>query len=159
MSFTRHVAPYIFYLFFHWSNKQFRCVIYFVFVSIQTIHNSGILTGAFMNNGAVRCGSTVCNQVSKVFTENPLPNGYYNIATIPAGASNISILELKNSDNYLGTWENINFVRKYIHLQRKKKINFVTQSHFSKLIGSLLKIIQTVNQIDWVIYITDRVFF
>lgn len=55
-----------------------------------------------MNNGAVRCGSTVCNQVSKTFIENPLPIGYYNIATIPAGASNISILELKNSENYLG---------------------------------------------------------
>lgn len=55
-----------------------------------------------MNNGAVRCGSTVCNQVSKTFTENPLPIGYYNIDTIPAGASNISILELKNSENYLG---------------------------------------------------------
>lgn len=55
-----------------------------------------------MNNGAVRCGSTVCNQVRKIFTENPLPIGYYNIDIIPAGASNISILELKNSENYLG---------------------------------------------------------
>lgn len=55
-----------------------------------------------MNTGAVRCGGTVCNQVSKIFTENPLPIGYYNIDIIPAGASNISILELKNSENYLG---------------------------------------------------------
>lgn len=60
-----------------------------------------------MNNGAVRCGSTVCNQVSKTFTENPLPIGYFHIATIPAGASNISILELKNSENYLGMWEKV----------------------------------------------------
>lgn len=59
-----------------------------------------------MNNGAVRCGSTVCNQVSKTFTENPLPIGYYHVATIPAGASNISILELKNSENYLGMYGN-----------------------------------------------------
>lgn len=58
-----------------------------------------------MNNGAVRCGSTVCNQVSKTFIENPLPIGYFNIATIPAGASNISILEIKNSENYLGMWD------------------------------------------------------
>lgn len=58
-----------------------------------------------MNNGAIRCGGTVCNQVSKVFTENPLPIGYYNIDIIPAGASNISILELKNSENYLGMWQ------------------------------------------------------
>lgn len=55
-----------------------------------------------MNTGAVRCGGTVCKQVSKIFTENPLPIGYYNIDIIPAGASNISILELKNSENYLG---------------------------------------------------------
>lgn len=65
-----------------------------------------------MNNGAVRCGSTVCNQVSKTFTENPLPVGYYHVATIPAGASNISILELKNSENYLGMYGNASKVRK-----------------------------------------------
>lgn len=55
-----------------------------------------------MNNGAVRCGTTVCNPVSKTFTETPISIGYANLATIPAGASNISILELKNSENYLG---------------------------------------------------------
>lgn len=55
-----------------------------------------------MNNGAVRCGSTVCNPISHTFTDNPLPIGYFHVATIPAGASNISILELKNSENFLG---------------------------------------------------------
>lgn len=55
-----------------------------------------------MNNGAVRCGSTVCKSVSELYTENPSRVGYHNIAVIPAGASNISILEMRNSDNYLG---------------------------------------------------------
>lgn len=55
-----------------------------------------------MNNGAIRCGGSVCRPVSGVFTKNQLPNGYVHIATIPAGASNISVLELKNSENLLG---------------------------------------------------------
>lgn len=55
-----------------------------------------------MNNGAVRCGATICNPVTGLYVENPSIIGYYNIATIPDGASNISILELKNSENYLG---------------------------------------------------------
>lgn len=55
-----------------------------------------------MNNGAVRCGATICNPVSGVYTENPSIFGYHDVIMIPAGASNISILELKNSENYLG---------------------------------------------------------
>lgn len=84
--------------FLHLCNNVFR-------YSLQVIHSNGILTGAFMNNGAVRCGSSVCRPVSNVFTKNPLPNGYVHIATIPIGASNISILELKNSENFLGKSE------------------------------------------------------
>lgn len=55
-----------------------------------------------MNNGAVRCGGTACNPVSQTFTEDSLPIGYFHVATIPAGALNISILEVKNSQNFLG---------------------------------------------------------
>jgi len=55
-----------------------------------------------MNSGAVRCGVLICRPVSGIFTKNPLPSGYVHVATIPHGASNISITELKNSINFLG---------------------------------------------------------
>lgn len=70
--------------------------------SLQAVRNSGIITGAFMNNGAIRCGGSVCRPVNAIFTKHQLPHGYVHIATIPAGASNISVLELKNSENLLG---------------------------------------------------------
>uniref|UniRef100_A0A336LKH9 CSON007946 protein n=1 Tax=Culicoides sonorensis TaxID=179676 RepID=A0A336LKH9_CULSO len=65
------------------------------------VHNSGVISGQFMNSGAVKCGSHICRPITGIFTKNPLPNGYVNVATIPAGASNISITELKNSVNFL----------------------------------------------------------
>jgi thrombospondin type-1 domain-containing protein 4 len=69
---------------------------------LQAVHKSGVISGAFMNNGAVRCGDQICRPVSGLFTKNPLPEGYVHVATIPAGASNITITELKNSMNLLG---------------------------------------------------------
>lgn len=66
------------------------------------VHNSGIIAGAFMNSGGVRCGSQVCRPISGIFTKSPLANGYVHVATIPAGSSNISITELKHSMNFLG---------------------------------------------------------
>lgn len=55
-----------------------------------------------MNSGNVRCGNSVCRPISGVFAKNPLPNGYVHVTTIPAGASNITITELRNSINFLG---------------------------------------------------------
>uniref|UniRef100_A0A1L8E3F1 Putative thrombospondin type-1 domain-containing protein 4 n=1 Tax=Nyssomyia neivai TaxID=330878 RepID=A0A1L8E3F1_9DIPT len=68
---------------------------------ILMVHNSGIIVGAYMNNGAVRCGNLICRPISEIFTKTPLPTGYVHIATIPSGASNISITEQKNSINLL----------------------------------------------------------
>lgn len=82
-----------------------------------------------MNNGAVRCGNNICRPISGIFTKNPLPNGYIHIATIPAGASNISITELKSSNNFLGKFflrvHTISYLRNldgfmYTHIQDKK---------------------------------------
>ncbi|GAB0094710.1 thrombospondin type-1 domain-containing protein 4 [Sergentomyia squamirostris] len=67
----------------------------------KMVHNSGIIVGAYMNNGAVRCGTLICRPISEIFTKTPLPAGYVHIATIPSGASNISITEQKNSINLL----------------------------------------------------------
>ncbi|XP_059620455.1 thrombospondin type-1 domain-containing protein 4 isoform X2 [Phlebotomus argentipes] len=67
----------------------------------KMVHNSGIIVGAYMNNGAVRCGNLICRPISEIFTKNPLPTGYVHIATIPSGASNISVTEQKNSINLL----------------------------------------------------------
>ena len=55
-----------------------------------------------MNNGAVRCGVSVCRPISGIFTKNPLTQGYHHVATIPSGASNITVTELQNSVNFLG---------------------------------------------------------
>uniref|UniRef100_A0A182LVC0 ADAMTS/ADAMTS-like Spacer 1 domain-containing protein n=1 Tax=Anopheles culicifacies TaxID=139723 RepID=A0A182LVC0_9DIPT len=69
---------------------------------LQAVHNSGVISGTFMNNGAVRCGTTVCRPISGIYTKTNPNNGYVHVATIPVGASNITITELQNSQNYLG---------------------------------------------------------
>ena len=61
-----------------------------------------MISGQFMNSGAVKCGSQICRPITGIFTKNPLSKGYVHVATIPAGASNISITELQNSVNFLG---------------------------------------------------------
>uniref|UniRef100_A0A7G3AZL0 Putative thrombospondin type-1 domain-containing protein 4 n=1 Tax=Lutzomyia longipalpis TaxID=7200 RepID=A0A7G3AZL0_LUTLO len=78
-----------------------RCIQHVTLFIILMVHNSGIIVGAYMNNGAVRCGNLICRPISEIFTKSPLPTGYVHIATIPSGASNISITEQKNSINLL----------------------------------------------------------
>lgn len=71
--------------------------------SLQAIQTSGIITGLSANSGAVGCGGLLCRPITGLFTRDPLPDdAYIHVATIPAGASNISITELKNSINLLG---------------------------------------------------------
>lgn len=72
-----------------------------------------------MNNGAVRCGPLVCRPVSGIFSQTNLSNGYHNVATIPTGASNISITEQKNSANFLGK-----FNSKFVYFKKETKIKF-----------------------------------
>ena len=60
-----------------------------------------------MNNGAVHCGSRICRSVTKTFDGETVPNGYTHIATLPVGASNISITEMKSSSNLLGIFYDI----------------------------------------------------
>ncbi|XP_050084758.1 thrombospondin type-1 domain-containing protein 4-like [Anopheles aquasalis] len=67
----------------------------------KAVHNSGVISGTFMNNGAVRCGSTVCRTIHGIYTKTNPDNGYVHVATIPAGASNVTITELQHSQNYL----------------------------------------------------------
>lgn len=68
----------------------------------QAVLKGGAISGSFMNSGNVRCGTSVCRPISGVFAKNPLQNGYIHVVTIPAGASNITITELRNSINFLG---------------------------------------------------------
>ena len=73
----------------------------------QAVLKGGVISGSgFMNSGNVRCGNSVCRPISGVFAKNPLSNGYIHVTTIPAGASNITITELRNSINFLGEREN-----------------------------------------------------
>ncbi|KXJ82683.1 hypothetical protein RP20_CCG012017 [Aedes albopictus] len=68
---------------------------------LVAVHNSGVISGTFMNNGAVRCGTSVCRPVSAIYTKSQQTSGYVHVATIPAGAYNITVTELQNSQNYL----------------------------------------------------------
>ncbi|XP_053694412.1 thrombospondin type-1 domain-containing protein 4 [Sabethes cyaneus] len=69
---------------------------------LVAVHNSGVISGTFMNNGAVRCGtSAVCRPFSAIYTKSQLANGYVHVATVPAGAYNVTVTELQNSQNYL----------------------------------------------------------
>lgn len=76
------------------------------FVYLQAIHAGGIVTGMSANSGAVACGGLLCRPLTGLYTRDPLPeDAYIHVAMIPAGASNISITELKNSMNLLGKYE------------------------------------------------------
>ncbi|XP_065091217.1 A disintegrin and metalloproteinase with thrombospondin motifs 7 isoform X1 [Ochlerotatus camptorhynchus] len=68
---------------------------------LVAVHNSGVISGTFMNNGAVRCGTSVCRPVSAIYTKSQQTSGYVHVATIPAGVYNITVTELQNSQNYL----------------------------------------------------------
>lgn len=71
--------------------------------SAQAVLKNGVISGSgFMNSGNVRCGNSVCRPISGVFAKNPLQNGYVHVTTLPAGASNITVTELRNSINFLG---------------------------------------------------------
>lgn len=71
--------------------------------SAQAVLKNGVISGSgFMNSGNVRCGNSVCRPISGVFAKNPLQNGYIHVTTLPAGASNITVTELRNSINFLG---------------------------------------------------------
>ncbi|XP_051858406.1 thrombospondin type-1 domain-containing protein 4 isoform X1 [Drosophila albomicans] len=63
---------------------------------------NGSIKGLYANSGSVSCGGLLCRPVTGIFTRDPLPeDAYVHVSTIPAGASNISITELKNSANLL----------------------------------------------------------
>ena len=81
-----------------------RLLFFFIFFLLfQAVLKNGVISGSgFMNSGNVRCGNSVCRPISGVFAKNPLANGYVHVTTIPAGASNITITELRNSINFLG---------------------------------------------------------
>lgn len=66
----------------------------------KALHTSGLISGSLANTGTVHCGGFICRPISGLFTKNNLKHDYVHVATIPAGASNISITELKNSDNF-----------------------------------------------------------
>ncbi|XP_073823573.1 thrombospondin type 1 domain containing lonely heart isoform X2 [Musca autumnalis] len=69
---------------------------------LLAIHAGGIVTGLSANSGAVACGGLLCRPLTGLYTRDPLPeDAYIHVAIIPAGASNISITELKNSMNLL----------------------------------------------------------
>ncbi|XP_030240028.1 thrombospondin type-1 domain-containing protein 4 isoform X1 [Drosophila navojoa] len=68
----------------------------------KAVLGNGSIKGLYANSGSVSCGGLLCRPVTGIFTRDPLPeDAYVHVATIPAGASNISITELKNSANLL----------------------------------------------------------
>ncbi|XP_030384186.1 thrombospondin type-1 domain-containing protein 4 [Scaptodrosophila lebanonensis] len=78
-----------------------KCVFYFL-ICLKAVHANGAINGFYANSKAVSCGGLLCRPVAGIFTRDPLPvDTYTHVATIPAGASNISITELKNSENLL----------------------------------------------------------
>ncbi|KAH8287902.1 hypothetical protein KR018_006958, partial [Drosophila ironensis] len=68
----------------------------------KAVHATGDIDGLFAHSGSVSCGGLLCRPVTGIFTRDPLPeSAYIHVVTLPVGASNISITELKNSINLL----------------------------------------------------------
>lgn len=57
-----------------------------------------------MISETIKCGNQFCRPVTGIFTKNPIISGYTHVTTIPKGASNITITELKSSPNLLGKY-------------------------------------------------------
>ncbi|XP_037958747.1 thrombospondin type-1 domain-containing protein 4 isoform X2 [Teleopsis dalmanni] len=69
---------------------------------LTAVYASGIITGVSANSGSISCGGLLCRPITGLFTRDPLPDdAYVHVTNIPAGASNISITEIKNSINLL----------------------------------------------------------
>ncbi|XP_017042914.1 thrombospondin type-1 domain-containing protein 4 isoform X2 [Drosophila ficusphila] len=69
---------------------------------LLAIHANGDIDGLYAHSGSVSCGGLLCRPVTGIFTRDPLPeHAYIHVTTLPVGASNISITELKNSINLL----------------------------------------------------------
>ncbi|XP_017099283.2 thrombospondin type-1 domain-containing protein 4 isoform X1 [Drosophila bipectinata] len=68
----------------------------------KAVHATGDIDGLYAHSGSVSCGGLLCRPVTGIFTRDPLPeHAFIHVATLPVGASNISITELKNSINLL----------------------------------------------------------
>ncbi|EDX04551.1 thrombospondin type-1 domain-containing protein 4 isoform X1 [Drosophila simulans] len=68
----------------------------------KAVQASGEIDGLYAHSGSVSCGGLLCRPVTGIFTRDPLPeHAYIHVTTLPVGASNISITELKNSINLL----------------------------------------------------------
>ncbi|XP_043654552.1 thrombospondin type-1 domain-containing protein 4 isoform X2 [Drosophila teissieri] len=68
----------------------------------KAVQASGEIDGLYAHSGSVSCGGLLCRPITGIFTRDPLPeHAYIHVTTLPAGASNISITELKNSINLL----------------------------------------------------------
>lgn len=116
LDFKSHSISLVFLLFFHPSitltvvyiaDDSWVSILSFLYLFFKAVLKNGVISGSgFMNSGNVRCGNSVCRPISGVFAKNPLPNGYVHVTTIPAGASNITITELRNSINFLGKHRN-----------------------------------------------------
>lgn len=66
------------------------------------INSFCLITGQRVNSEIIKCGTQLCRPVTGIFTKNPVISGYTHVTTIPSGASNITITELKSSPNLLG---------------------------------------------------------
>ncbi|KAH8410574.1 hypothetical protein KR009_003813 [Drosophila setifemur] len=68
----------------------------------KAVHARGNIDGLYAHSGSVSCGGLLCRPVTGIFTRDPLPeHAFVHVTTLPVGASNISITELRNSINLL----------------------------------------------------------
>lgn len=65
------------------------------------VHSSGAIRPSTTNDSQHRCGSVLCQTVSELFSKAKLNYGYNYVATIPAGAMNLTIKQMSRSDNLL----------------------------------------------------------
>ena len=81
------------------DNVIFLCELYF-----QSIGCDGVLGSKKTFDKCGVCGgnNTSCHIISGIYTRRSLPYGYNKVTTIPAGACNINITEMRPSGNYLG---------------------------------------------------------
>ena len=71
---------------------------------LKAVGCDGVLGSGVLLDSCGVCGgnNSTCRIIAGVFSHSKMPYGYNMIATLPRGATNITIQQVKPSANYLG---------------------------------------------------------
>lgn len=92
---------------------------------VQAVGCDGVLGSGVVLDSCGVCGgdNSSCRVIAGVFSHPKMPYGYNMIATLPRGAANITIQQIKPSANYLGKCLASSFVFVCVHTAPSRSLS------------------------------------